>query len=108
MSRDGPDPLFCIISACYVLRSDSLRCSDASRCAHADTNYHLVRCIWQILVHAITVSYPLLFAWDHASHSASKESPSKTGANPLRLNKSLMRSLGLAILRPHFALPACI
>src|ERR1039458_4982122 len=45
---------------------------------------------------------------DHVSHSWSKAGPSNTDANPLLLNKSLMRCLGLAISISHFVLLACI
>jgi len=51
---------------------------------------------------------PQLLPRDHVSHSSSKAEPSNTDANPLLLNKSLMRCFGLAISRSHFVLLACI
>jgi len=49
MSCDvGLNPYSALFLLVMFLRSDSLRCSDASRSAYPGTNYRLVRCIWQI------------------------------------------------------------
>jgi hypothetical protein len=45
---------------------------------------------------------PQLLPRDHASHSASKERPSNTEANPLLLNKSLMRCFWIGHLQSAF------
>ena len=58
------------------------------------------------LLSSVTGSH--LLPRDHASHITLKESPLNTEPNPLLLNKSLMRSFGLAISRWQFVLLACV